>query len=100
MYTITARKPLSPGEILKDGFMEPVGLTQGKLAEALHVERRRIGEIVAGKRKITPETALRLGRYFGVAAQFWMNLQTRYDLWRTQAERKKEYARIRPRKAK
>lgn len=79
--------------------MEPAELTQGKLAEAIRVERRRISEIVGGRREITPDTAIRLGRYFGVAAQFWMNLQARHDLWRAQAERGKEYARIRPRKA-
>lgn len=99
MYTLTARKPSSPGEILKEEFMKPIGLTQGKLAEAIHVERHRISEIVGGRREITPDTAIRLGRYFGVAPQLWMNLQVRYSLWQAQAKRKKEYAHIKPHKA-
>ncbi len=100
MFTITARKPSSPGEILKEEFMAPAGLTQEGLADAIHVERRWINEIVGDKRGITPDTAIRLGRYFGVSARFWMNLQARHNLWHVLAERRKEYERIKPHKAR
>jgi len=99
MFTVTVREPSSPGEILREEFMEPAGLTQGKLADAIHVERRRINEIIGGRREITPDTAIRLSRYFGVSAQFWMNLQMRYNLWQAQVGGKREYERIKPRKS-
>lgn len=99
MVTLTVREPSSPGEILQEEFLDPIGLTQSQLAEWIGVERRRINEIVGGKREITPDTAMRLGKYFGVSPQFWMNLQVRYNLWHAQAERGKEYARIKTRKA-
>lgn len=70
----------SPGEILMDEFMAPLGLSQNALGRALHVPPRRINEIVHGKRSITPDTALRLARYFGTSAQFWLNVQQNYDL--------------------
>ena len=73
-------KPVHPGTILQEEFLEPLGLSQNKLALALRVPARRINEIVLGKRGITADTALRLGRYFGMSARFWMNLQARYDL--------------------
>lgn len=69
-----------PGEILMEEFIEPYGITQHRLAVAIGVPPRRINEIVHGKRSITADTALRLGRYFGTSAQFWLNLQTSYDL--------------------
>ncbi|MBD3647779.1 MAG: HigA family addiction module antidote protein [Pseudomonadales bacterium] len=69
-----------PGEILQAEFLEPMGITQYRLAKDTHVPPRRINEIVKGLRGITPDTALRLGRYFGTTAEFWMNLQTHYDL--------------------
>jgi addiction module HigA family antidote len=72
--------PVHPGEILREDFMKPVGLTVNKLAPELHVPATRIGEIVHERRRITPETALRLARYFHTNAEFWMNLQTFYDL--------------------
>ena len=72
--------PIHPGEVLMEDFIEGFGLTQNKLAVAIGVPPRRINEIVHGKRRITADTALRLGRYFGMTAQFWINLQTRYDL--------------------
>lgn len=72
--------PIHPGEILMEDFIEGFGITQNKLAVAIGVPPRRINEIVHGKRAITADTALRLGRYFGVDSQFWLNLQTRYDL--------------------
>jgi addiction module HigA family antidote len=72
--------PIHPGEILSCEFLEAKGISQSQLARAIHVPPRRINEICLGKRGITPDTALRLGRYFGVSAEFWMNLQQRYDL--------------------
>ncbi len=72
--------PIHPGEILLAEFLEPLALSQYRLAHDVSVPPRRINEIVHGKRAITADTALRLGRYFGTSAQFWLNLQTRYDL--------------------
>jgi addiction module HigA family antidote len=77
-----ARKltPISPGEILLKEFMEPLGISQNRLARDLDVPVTRIGDIVHGRRGITADTALRLGFYFGTSAEFWMNLQVRYEL--------------------
>ncbi len=72
--------PVHPGEILLEDFIEGFGITQHRLAVAIGVPPRRINEIVHGKRRITADTALRLGRYFGTSDQFWINLQSRYDL--------------------
>lgn len=72
--------PIHPGEILLEDFLNPMDLSQYYLAQSIGVPPRRINEIVHGKRAITADTALRLGRFFGMEAQFWMNLQTRYDL--------------------
>ncbi len=76
----TKLAPIHPGEILLTEFLEPLGLSQYRLAHDVSVPPRRINEIVHGKRAITADTALRLGRYFGVSPQFWLNLQTRHDL--------------------
>jgi addiction module HigA family antidote len=73
-------KPVHPGEVLQKEFIEPFGLTQNKLAQALHVPARRINEIVLGKRSITADTALRLSLYFKNSPQFWLGLQMDYDL--------------------
>jgi addiction module HigA family antidote len=72
--------PIHPGEILADEFLGPMEISQYRLAKDINVSARRINEIVHGKRSVTADTALRLGRYFGVSAQFWMNLQDHYDL--------------------
>ncbi len=72
--------PVHPGEILLEDFLKPMNITQYRLAKSIGVPQRRIGEIVAGKRAITADTALRLARFFGTDAQSWMNLQTHYDL--------------------
>ena len=72
--------PIHPGEILMEDFIEAFGITQNKLAVSIGVPPRRINEIVHGKRAITADTAPRLGRYFGVPPQVWLNLQTRYEL--------------------
>ena len=72
--------PIHPGEILQEEFIKPLGLNMHQLALALRVPSNRIGQIVDGDRGITAETALRLARYFGKSAEFWMNLQKRYEL--------------------
>ena len=72
--------PIYPGEILLEEFLEPMGISQYRLAKDISVSPRRINEIVHGKRAITPDTALRLSRFFGLSERFWINLQTRYDL--------------------
>jgi addiction module HigA family antidote len=72
--------PIHPGEILREEFLEPMGISQYRLAKSLSVPARRINEIVHGKRAVTADTAIRLARYFGTSPQFWMNLQGRYDL--------------------
>ncbi len=72
--------PIHPGEILMEEFLGPMGISQYRLAKDISVPPRRINEIVHGKRSITADTALRLGRFFGMSPQFWLNLQTRYDL--------------------
>ncbi len=72
--------PVHPGEILHEEFLKPMGISQYRLAESICVPARRINEIVLGKRGITADTALRLSKFFGNSAQFWMNLQTRYEL--------------------
>ncbi len=73
-------EPIHPGEILMEEFLKPMGISQYRLAKDINVPARRINEIVQGKRSITPDTALRLSRYFGFSERFWINLQVRYDL--------------------
>jgi antitoxin HigA-1 len=72
--------PIHPGEVLMAEYLEPLGVTQHRLAIAIGVPPRRINEIVHGKRRITADTALRMARFFGTSERFWMNLQGRYDL--------------------
>jgi len=72
--------PIHPGEILREEFLEPMGLSQYRLAKDIRVAQMRISEIINGKRAITADTALRLSRYFGNSAEFWLGLQTQYDL--------------------
>ncbi|MEE4194303.1 MAG: HigA family addiction module antitoxin [Anaerolineae bacterium] len=76
--------PVYPGEILLEEFLNPLGISQYRLAKDINVPPRRINEIVHGTRAITPDTALRLSRYFGTTAMFWLNLQMKYDLTVTQ----------------
>ena len=80
MNTKKLLDPITPGEILREDFMNQLGISINKLSRDLAVPPNRISEIVNGKRAITADTALRLQRYFGVEAQFWLNLQTEYDL--------------------
>ncbi len=76
----TTMKPIHPGEVLMLDFLEPLGVTQHRLAVSIGVPPRRINEIVHGKRRISADPALRLARYFGTSERFWINLQSRYDL--------------------
>ena len=85
----------TPGEVLNEEFLIPLEISQYRVAKDIGISPRRINEIVQGKRAITPDTALRLAKYFNVSAQFWLNLQTRYDL--QMAERTSDFlARIQP----
>ena len=74
--------PIHPGEVLIEEFLKPMNITQYRLAKDISVPPRRINEIVHGHRSVTADTALRLGRYFGVSPQFWLNLQAHFDLER------------------
>ena len=74
------RHPMHPGEILREEFLVPLGVSPYRLAKDTRVPARRINEIVRGKRPITADTALRLSRFFGISERFWLNLQTHYDL--------------------
>jgi len=73
-------EPIHPGEILLEEFLKPMGVSQYRLAKDISVDARRINAIVHGERAITPDTALRLARFFGMSERFWVNLQARYDL--------------------
>jgi antitoxin HigA-1 len=77
----TKRKPVSVGEILTEEFMEPMGLTQSALAEAMGVQRKHVNELCNNRRSITAATALILARVFGNSPEFWLNVQRRNDLW-------------------
>jgi addiction module HigA family antidote len=77
----TDRQPTHPGEMLREDFLIPMNLTQRELADSIQVPYQRINEIVSGKRGITPSTALRLAKYFGMSADFWLNLQMKFDLY-------------------
>ena len=78
--TRTTLSPVHPGEVLLEEFLEPMQISQYRLAKDISVSPRRINEIVHGKRAVTADTALRLARYFGTSDRFWLNLQTSYDL--------------------
>ena len=80
----TSRTPTHPGEMLREEFLIPMNLTQKELADAIQVPYQRINEVVAGKRGVTPSTALRLAKFFGMSADFWLNLQVKFDLFAAQ----------------
>ena len=80
------RSPIHPGEILTEEFLIPMSISQSRLARDINVPARRINEICLGKRAVTPDTALRLARFFSNSAEFWMNLQKRYELERAKDE--------------
>ncbi|MDZ7778664.1 MAG: HigA family addiction module antitoxin [Gemmatimonadota bacterium] len=93
----TNRPPTHPGEMLREEFLEPLGMTQTELAERIHVSFPRVNEIVNGRRGITPDTALRLSRLFGTSAEFWLNGQRNWDLWHAlHSDAAKELKQIEP----
>jgi len=92
----TDREPTHPGEMLLTEFLEPLQLTQRELADALHVPYQRINEIVNRRRGVTPSTALRLAKYLGMSASFWLNLQLRWDLYQAQRVEAQELETIQP----
>lgn len=92
----THREPTHPGEMLIEEFLVPMGITQRELASSIHVPYQRVNEIINKKRGITPSTALRLAKFFGVSEDFWMNLQLRWDLYKAKRIEAKEIKTIRP----
>ena len=92
----THRAPTHPGEMLREEFLEPLGMTQSELAERIGVPFQRVNSLVNGRRNLTPDTALRLSKFFGTSAAFWMNHQLRWDLFFAQRDGKSELASIRP----
>ena len=86
---------IHPGQILRTEFMEPLGLTAYRLAKELRISAPRVNDLIRGKRGITADTALRLGRYFGNSAQFWIGLQSGHDLW--VAARERSWTKVKPR---
>lgn len=90
----TDREPTHPGEMLLEEFLTPMNISQRELADAIHVPYQRVNELVNKKRGITPATALRLAKFFGVSADFWLSLQVRWDLYRATQAEKKEIASI------
>lgn len=91
------RTPTHPGEMLLEEFLKPMNLTQQALAEAIHLSNQQVGDIVDGCQEVTPSTALRLSKYFGTTADFWMTLQMRWDIYHAQKSESKTLASIQPR---
>jgi addiction module HigA family antidote len=91
----TDRTPTHPGTILREDFLAPLGITQRELADAILVPYQRVNEIINQKRGITPDTALRLAKYFGNTPGFWMNLQLRFDLYQAQESDSEDIKKIR-----
>ena len=92
----TNRIPTHPGEMLLEEFLNPMGITQRELVDNIHVPYQRVNEIVNGHRGITPGTALRLAKFFNMSADFWMNLQLRWDLYFAQQDEFKTLKEIQP----
>jgi addiction module HigA family antidote len=92
----TSRTPTHPGEMLLEEFLNPMHLTQRKLADSIHVPYQRVNDIVNGRRGISPSTALRLAKFFGMSADFWMNVQLRWDLYFAQQDETSILKEIRP----
>jgi addiction module HigA family antidote len=86
----TNRTPTHPGEMLVEEFLKPMEITQRDLADAIHVPYQRINELVNQKRGVTPSTALRLARFFDMSADFWLNLQMRWDLYKAKESEKQD----------
>lgn len=93
------RRSTHPGEMLLDEFLIPMAMSQQALADAIHVPFQRVNEIIRGKRGLTPSTALRLARFFGTSADFWLNLQMIWDLQDAQRAESSELSKIKPLKA-
>jgi addiction module HigA family antidote len=93
----THRPPTHPGQMLREEFLVPAGMTQRELAMAIHVPYQRVNEIVRGRRGVTPGTALRLAKFFGMSADFWLNLQLRWDLYHAEREEQNALTKIQPR---
>ncbi len=93
----TEREPTHPGEMLRSEFLLPMGMTQRELADAIGVPYQRVNEIVRGRRGVTPSTALRLSKFFGISAGFWLNLQLRWDLYHAQRREAEQLEAIHPR---
>lgn len=91
--------PVHPGEILSEEYLVPLKMSAGALAKKLDVPRTRIERLVAGRTSLTPDTALRLARFFRTSPEFWMNMQTGYDLKIEAARKKRELSRIKAREA-
>jgi addiction module HigA family antidote len=94
----TDREPAHPGEMLREEFLMPMGITQQQLADSIHVPFQRINELVNGKRGVTPSTSLRLAKFFGVSEDFWINLQIRWDLYRAKKKEQAILEKIKPAK--
>jgi antitoxin HigA-1 len=92
----TNRPPTSPGEMLKEEFLEPMGLTQQQLADGIGVSYQRINELINGKRGITTSTALRLAKYFNTSPDFWLNMQRANELYRVMQKEKEQIEKIQP----
>jgi len=92
----TNREPTHPGDMLLAEFLEPMGITQRELADAIHVPYQRVNEIINQKRGVTPSTALRLAKYFRVSEDFWLSLQLRCDLYKARKTEAKDIKAIRP----
>ncbi len=92
----TNRIPTHPGEMLLEEFLTPMGISQKDLADSIEVPYQRINEIVNGRRGIKPSTALRLAKFFNMSADFWMNLQLRWDLYFARQDKNKVLQRIQP----
>jgi len=92
----TNRTPTHPGEMLLEEFLKPMGITQRELSDAIHVPYQRINEVINQKRGITPSTALRLSKFFGVSDDFWLNIQLRVDLYKARQKESIELKKIRP----
>ncbi len=92
----THRQPTHPGEMLLQEFLAPMGISQRELADKIHVPYQRVNELVNQKRGMTPSTALRLAKFFGVSEDFWMNLQLRWDLYNAKRREGKALKSIKP----
>ena len=92
----THREPTHPGEMLIEEFLVPMGITQRELADSIHVPYQRINEIVNKRRGVTPSTALRLAKFFGITEDFWMNIQLRWDLYKAKNTEAKALKTINP----